>query len=163
MIAAILLYPLIAAPLVFFLKSKTFNHLAILIYAILFSGGSVSLYLGLNPIDFTTYFGVDSLNMLFLLVMALLFLAVAIYNIAYFKHSDVSIKGQTEYTVFFLLFIGSMSGVLFSQHLGLLWVFTEATTLFSAPLIFVERSKSSLEAAWKYIFICSIGISLAFV
>lgn len=163
MIAAILLYPLIAAPLVYFLESKTINRLAILIYALLFSVGSAALYMGLNPIEFTTYFGLDSLSMLFLLIMALLFPAVAIYNISYFNHSDVSLKGQTEYTVFFLFFIGSMAGVLFSQHLGLLWVFVEATTLFSAPLIFVERSRSSLEAAWKYIFICSIGISLAFV
>jgi hydrogenase-4 component F len=56
-----------------------------------------------------------------------------------------------------------MNGVIFSAHLGLLWVFIEATTLSSAVLIYFDRTRHSLEATWKYIFICSIGISLAFV
>jgi hydrogenase-4 component F len=44
----------------------------------------------------------------------------------------------------------------------LFWVFIEATTLMSAPFIYFERTRHSLEAVWKYVFICSIGIALAF-
>ena len=161
MIAAIFIYPILVALLAFFLKSKVFNHVAIVSYAVLMTVCSILLYL--NGGTFTPYFGVDPLNILFLLVMAVLFLAVSIYNIGYFRHSKIDAKSQTEYTIYFLLFVCAMTGVIFSKHLGLLWVFIEATTLFSAPLIYVEKSKSSLEAAWKYIFICSIGISLAFV
>ncbi|MGE5341740.1 MAG: proton-conducting transporter membrane subunit [Candidatus Omnitrophota bacterium] len=161
MIAAILLYPLIAAPLCFFLESKTANRLALVLYAVIFAAGSIVL--SIHPVTFTAYFGMDPLNTLFLSIMAFLFLAVSVYNIVYFNHSEFTIKEQTEYTVYFLFFIGAMAGVIFSTHLALLWVFVEATTLFSAPLIYAERSRSSLEAAWKYIFICSIGISLAFV
>jgi hydrogenase-4 component F len=56
-----------------------------------------------------------------------------------------------------------MTGVLLSTHLALLWVFIEATTLTSAPFITFDRSRRSLEALWKYVFICSIGIALSFV
>jgi hydrogenase-4 component F len=48
-----------------------------------------------------------------------------------------------------------------SRHWGLLWVAVEATTLASAPLIYFHRSPKSLEATWKYLMICSVGIALA--
>jgi hydrogenase-4 component F len=37
----------------------------------------------------------------------------------------------------------------------------ETTTLVSAPLIYFHRTKRSLEATWKYLLICSVGIALA--
>ncbi len=54
-----------------------------------------------------------------------------------------------------------MTLVTVSQHLGLLWVAVEATTLASAPLIFFHRHHRSLEATWKYLLICSVGIAVA--
>ncbi|HLP59576.1 MAG TPA: proton-conducting transporter membrane subunit [Candidatus Deferrimicrobium sp.] len=161
MIAVLLLYPLAVIPVVILCKTRLVNILALLSYAVLLAGISVALYV--TPAQFTSFFGVDSLNILFLLVLALLMLAVSVYNAGYLWHSTASAARQAEYTVFFLLFVGSMVGVILSQHLAFYWVFLEATTLSSAPLIYFERTNSSLEAAWKYIFICSIGIALAFV
>src|SRR5260370_9221057 len=54
-----------------------------------------------------------------------------------------------------------MTLVTLSQQLGLLWVAVEATTLASAPLIYFHRHHRSLEATWKYLLICSVGIALA--
>ena len=54
-----------------------------------------------------------------------------------------------------------MTLVIVSRHLGLLWVGVEATTLASAPLIYFHRNPRSLEATWKYLLICSVGIALA--
>src|SRR5258708_33315222 len=54
-----------------------------------------------------------------------------------------------------------MTAVTVSQLLGLIWVAVEATTLFSPPLIYFHRHHRSLEATWKYILICSVGIALA--
>jgi hydrogenase-4 component F len=48
-----------------------------------------------------------------------------------------------------------------SRHFGLLWVAVEATTLVSAPLIYFHRHHRSLEATWKYLLICSVGIAVA--
>jgi hydrogenase-4 component F len=90
-------------------------------------------------------------------------MGVSFYNISYLKNSSMDNKWSTYYSIFLLMFIASMSGVILSTHFGLLWVFVEATTLTSAPLIYVDKTKSSLEATWKYIFICSIGIAIAFV
>lgn len=37
----------------------------------------------------------------------------------------------------------------------------ETTTLSSAPLVYFERSRNALEASWKYLIICSVGIAFA--
>jgi hydrogenase-4 component F len=60
-----------------------------------------------------------------------------------------------------LAFLAAMTLVTLSQHFALLWVAVEATTLFSAPLIYFHRHHRSLEAAWKYLLIASVGIALA--
>ncbi|MFA5250881.1 MAG: proton-conducting transporter membrane subunit, partial [Parachlamydiales bacterium] len=60
-----------------------------------------------------------------------------------------------------LFFLAAMTLVLTAQHFGLLWIAMEATTLASAPLIYFHRSRRSLEATWKYLLICSVGIALA--
>ena len=60
-----------------------------------------------------------------------------------------------------LLFLATMTLVSVSRHLGLMWVGVEATTLASAPLIYFHRHHRSLEATWKYLLICSVGIALA--
>ena len=54
-----------------------------------------------------------------------------------------------------------MYGVLLAQNLGYLWIAMEMTTLMSAPLVFFHRSRLSLEATWKYLLLCSVGIAFA--
>ena len=47
--------------------------------------------------------------------------------------------------------------------MGITWVFVELTTLSASALIYHRRSKLTLEGTWKYIFICSISITLVFI
>ncbi len=58
-------------------------------------------------------------------------------------------------------FFGSMMFAILAPTLPLLWVAVELTTLTSAPLIAYHRTPDALEAMWKYLLICSIGIGLA--
>lgn len=106
------------------------------------------------------YFVLDSLNLLFLIALVVVTVCVMVYQgFNYCKNAKENLK---YYSIFFLFFL-SMVGAILSNHLGLTWVFIEATTLTSAYLIMLHKSKNSLEATWKYVFLCSIGISLAFV
>jgi hydrogenase-4 component F len=68
---------------------------------------------------------------------------------------------EKVFTGTLLFFLAAMTLVAVSQHFGLLWVAVEATTLASAPLIYFHRHHRSLEATWKYLLICSVGIALA--
>lgn len=99
------------------------------------------------------YFILDSLNIIFLAVLFTVTAGVVVYQ---------GLK-DWKYNIAFVLFFTSMIGAITSNHLGLTWVFIEATTLTSAYLLLQGKSEYSLEATWKYVFLCSIGISLAFV
>ena len=60
-----------------------------------------------------------------------------------------------------MLSLAMMTLIILSHHLGLMWVAMEATTLVSAPGLYFNHNPRSLEATWKYLLICSVGIALA--
>ena len=65
------------------------------------------------------------------------------------------------YYALITLFFGAMMFAILAPSLPLMWVAVELTTLVSAPLIACRRDRGSLEAMWKYLLICSIGIAFA--
>ncbi|MCC7539096.1 MAG: hydrogenase [Deltaproteobacteria bacterium] len=60
-----------------------------------------------------------------------------------------------------LAFLGMMTLIVESQHLGLMWIALEANTLVSAPLLIFNQNPRSIEATWKYLLIGAVGIALA--
>lgn len=94
-----------------------------------------------------------------LLITSFVFLCISVYAFSYVDETEISNK--PAFNGCMLLFLGTMSMVTLSDHPIMLWVAVEATTLVSAPLIFIHRSKEALEATWKYVIICSVGIALA--
>ncbi|HVB93702.1 MAG TPA: proton-conducting transporter membrane subunit, partial [Acidimicrobiales bacterium] len=59
--------------------------------------------------------------------------------------------------------IASMLLAVLAANVGVLWVSVEATTVVTTFLVGHRRTKGALEASWKYIVICSVGIALAFL
>jgi len=114
----------------------------------------------------------DLLQKLLLVLTPCLFVANLVHSIFYLKaqQSPSSVQHPNPpttqlpnrfYYTCFCAFFGAMMFALLAPSLPLLWVAVELTTLVSAPLIAYHRTKESLEAMWKYLLICSIGIGLA--
>jgi len=115
----------------------------------------------------------DDTGLLFLSITSGLFFVTALYTVGYLARERLSVhqdmqegflftnEPETVFTGCLLLFLASMTLVTECQRFGLLWVAIEATTLASAPLIYFHRQHRSLEATWKYLLICSVGIALA--
>ncbi|MGW2371867.1 proton-conducting transporter transmembrane domain-containing protein [Kitasatospora sp. NPDC001683] len=61
------------------------------------------------------------------------------------------------------LFLAAMALATLTANLGVLWVAVEATTIVTAFLVGHRRTRAGVEAAWKYVVICSAGIALAFL
>lgn len=166
MINLILLFPLLACLILFIFKNRALNNWMVNLYALIHFVVSSALCLN---IDFlprwaaSKFFAVDNTNKIFLMVMSIVFLAVAIYNNGYLRNDSSLTRKLRHYTYMLLFFVFSMTGAILSTNLGVAWVFIEGTTLASAYLIYFHKTKHSIEAAWKYVFICSIGIALAFV
>jgi hydrogenase-4 component F len=166
MIKILLALPIVMSVILFMIRSKKLNSAMIVLYSLLYL--CLTFYIFLVPQEqnndvFGLYLRVDPLNILFLLVLGIVFVGVAIYNVGYMKGLETTRHSHTYYSLGVILFVSCMTGTLLSTHLGLSWVFIEATTLASAYLVYFNKTKHALEAAWKYVFICSIGISLAFV
>src|SRR3974390_1270986 len=119
------------------------------------------------------WLALDPAGFVFLGLTRGLFLAVSVYVVGYLgQEANWRATDPEEGFLFdnapeavfigcLLLFLAAMTLVTVSQHFGLLWVAIEATTLASAPLIYFHRHHRSLEATWKYLLICSVGIALA--
>ena len=116
-------------------------------------------WLGKLTPAFVNYFRITPEGMLVLLVTSFIFALISIYAVSYI--SETGLKNERIFICCMLLFLGTMSMVALSDHPIVLWIAIEATTLVSAPLIFIKRSKEALEATWKYVMICSVGIALA--
>ena len=60
-------------------------------------------------------------------------------------------------------FLGAMSLAVLADNLGVLWIAVEATTIATAFLVGHHRTRRSLEAAWKYVVLGSVGVAVAFL
>ncbi len=119
------------------------------------------------------FFYFDSLGKLFLILTAVLFLLITIYTLGYLNSEEsevvkrrifyLSASKNSVFTGCMLIFLSTMTMAFAARSVGILWISVEATTLVSAPLIYYHKNKYSLEATWKYLITCSVGIGLALI
>ena len=105
------------------------------------------------------WLGVDALGGWVLLVVSVLFCICAFYAPAYLALRPD--RNHRLFVVCFLCFLSMASLLAQARHPGLVWVAMETTTLTTAPLVYFNHNRHSLEAAWKYLIIGSVGIALA--
>ncbi len=101
----------------------------------------------------------DSLGKVFLGFLSVIFFLCSLYLPGY-----LAFRSEWPNRIFcanLFVALAMMALVDLSHHLGLMWVAMEATTLASAPGLYFNRNARSLEATWKYLLICSVGIALA--
>ncbi len=67
------------------------------------------------------------------------------------------------YSTLVTLFLAAMSLAVLADNLGVLWVAVEATTIATAFLVGHNGTRRSLEAAWKYVVLGSVGVAIAFL
>ena len=71
-------------------------------------------------------------------------------------------EGWTRLYPLLQLFVFTMLLAVTTDDVGLMWVAVEGTTLASVFLVNHERTRASLEASYKYLLLCSVGIAIAF-
>ena len=107
----------------------------------------------------------SEIKQLLVVLTPLLFAANLVQSFFYLPEVDRREGGSHMphwlYYALLTLFFGAMMFSLTASSVALMWVAVELTTLVSAPLIAYHRDKGSLEAMWKYLLICSIGIAFA--
>ena len=108
-------------------------------------------------------FRADTLAVVFHILMTAVLGFTLLHSSSYLKAENVSLTSyRTYYTILMLLAL-AITCVYYSDNVAMTWVFLEATTICSAGIIYHREFKQSLEATWKYIFVCSTGIAMAYL
>jgi hydrogenase-4 component F len=140
------------------------NKVVIKAVTILFTAIHVSftLYCWYN-LDETAlgYFTFDRIGVLLLSVLSVLTITTVYHGFIYVKEDEP--KKFAIYHTALIALITAMSGAYLANGMTIVWIFVEATTLAVAALIYHDRTALALEATWKYVFVCSVGIALAYI
>ena len=107
----------------------------------------------------------DALSAFMLLVVAVVALVACAATPAHLR-GEISAgrartRTATQHSVLVQVFLSAMALAVLASSLGLLWVAVEATTIVTAFLVGQRRTRAAVEAAWKYVVICSTGIAMA--
>jgi hydrogenase-4 component F len=167
MIEVLLLIPVVTGILCFVLKNRRAIEAVSTIGSMLvlaIGGYTVYNVFTSGTIDQGIWF-VDDLSAYMLAIIAFIGFMVAVYSLGYigreYDEREIDLSKVRYYYLFLHIFIFTMILVCVSNNLGIMWIAIEATTLASAFLVGFYDRDTSVEAAWKYIIICSVGITLA--
>lgn len=114
---------------------------------------------------FGRFFYVDSLSIIILDLVLSVGAMAGIFSVGYLKeevrHGKVDEARIRLYYILMHSFMFTMIFALTVNNMGLMWIAIEGTTLASAFLVGFYNNKQAIEAAWKYVIICSVGIAIA--
>ena len=151
--------PLAMAVVVFLTPSKSWRPRLLALTALAHFLLTIQALAERRDVGLGGWLRLDAPGRLLLGLVSVLFLCCAAYTVGYLRYRVE--RENRRFCACLLVVLGTMSLVAYSQHLGLLWVGIEATTLAAAPLIYFNRTPRSIEATWKYLVLSSIGIALA--
>lgn len=107
----------------------------------------------------------DALSALMAAVITLLGAVAGLYAIGYMRAEALQpqLSRARLFFALFHLFLFTMLVAVTTDNLGVMWVTIEGTTLATVFLVNLHNTRNSLEAAYKYLIISSVGIALAFI
>ncbi len=168
-VSVLLIAPLAAGGLSLLIYSSRWLHLVnltsmgLLVSAEVVIGRAVLAQGSLTALRDLVY--IDALSSLILFIIGTVGLACSLYMRSYMDEQvarGVIAPGRLNLFFFlFHMFLLAMVVATVANSLGVQWVAIEATTLATTFLIAFWRRRESLEAGWKYLILCSVGISLA--
>ncbi|HEU4362007.1 MAG TPA: proton-conducting transporter membrane subunit [Mycobacterium sp.] len=109
----------------------------------------------------------DALSVTMLIVIGVVGTLAAWASIGYLDaelaagHTDH--RGARRYGVLTPAFLAAMVLAVSANNIGVIWVAIEATTVATAFLVGHRGTRTALEATWKYVMVCSVGITIAFL
>jgi hydrogenase-4 component F len=170
LLTPILLVPFVAALLCLLVRSRrVMEGLNVLAFAIALVLGVRLFPHVLLPRSAVTewngFFYADALSAWMVLLISVVSLSASLYAGRYFRRDlaagVVTTVRVKEFFVLTPLFATGMFLVVLANNMGVMWFALEATALTSVVLVALYNRKTSLEAAWKYVMLGSMGLALA--
>ena len=155
-----LLSALIALAAAFARQRRTVKRLGAAFYLVQLSLVAHIVAEGYGEVS-SQFFRFDAAGTLFFALLTIVSAFVFVHSCVYLR--DNPIKEYRLYFTLLMLLTTAIAGAYFANNLAVTWIFLEATTLCSAGIIYHRRTAQALEAAWKYVFVCSTGIAMAYL
>ncbi len=118
-----------------------------------------------RPLVVGGFLRVDAVSAFMLVAIGAVALVTAVATPAHLAEEmsagRASARTAARMSVLVQLFLAAMALAVLAADLGVLWIAVEATTIVTAFLVGLRRNRTAVEAAWKYVVICSAGIALA--
>jgi hydrogenase-4 component F len=150
------------AGLLFANRSAVLNYILVALFGILQTGFAIySCFQYKHSV--LEYFTFDSLGLLLLLTLSIITIPTLIHSYLYIKRHDESPQSRALYFSAIVVLLTSISAAYLANHIAVIWIFAELTTLSASVLIYHHRNKLALEGTWKYVFICAISITFVFI
>ena len=159
LLIAVVIVPALAAAAAYFVAERGRRSALLVATAAVHLACVAALWRTPDRSVFDGWIALDALGLVVLTLESLLFAAVASYALGFLRTEKP--RGGRAFVSCLLVFLSAVSLVCESQHLAVLWVGMETTTLAVAPLVFHRRDRRSLEAVWKYLMLSSVGIAFA--
>ncbi len=110
-------------------------------------------------------FWMDPLSAVFMMLVAVVGFVASVYSRAYIsmdlREHEIDLREHSVYYPLLMVFISVMMLTFTARSMAVVWLGVGATTLVSTFLVGLYRREESTEAAWKYIILCSVGITIA--
>ena len=169
-LALVLVPPLVASCLAMLVRPyrKFVGWISVIGAALSFAAsiGLCAAVLGAGPrqeaVSATGLWRVDALSGLLALCISFVALVASVLGQHVGRPDREELARTRLFWIFTNAFVFTMLVAVTIQNVALMWVAIEATTITSAMVIPLTRTKASVEASWKYLLICSVGIALAF-
>ena len=155
-----LLSALIALAAAFARQRRTVKRLGAAFYLVQLSLVAHIVAEGYGEVS-SQFFRFDAAGTLFFALLTIVSAFVFVHSCVYLR--DNPIKEYRLYFTLLMLLTTAITGVYFARNIAVTWIFLEATTLCSAGIVYHRRTAQALEAAWKYVFVCSTGIAMAYL
>ena len=143
-------------------RNKIINNVLLVLFGILQSIFTIYQCSNFRNTELE-YFTSDSLGILFLITLTVVGLPALFHSYLYINRHDESPQSRSVYFSAIVLLITAISAAYLANHIAVVWIFTELTTLSASALIYHHRNKLALEGTWKYVFICAISITFVFI
>ena len=101
----------------------------------------------------------DSVSRFFCAIVAVMYLLAGVFSLEYMKHEN----NRGRFYMSFLITLGMLNGMGLAGNLMTLYLFFEALTLLSLPLVIHAMTKEAIAATFKYLFYSIAGSSLVLV
>ncbi|MGN0741790.1 MAG: complex I subunit 5 family protein [Candidatus Fimadaptatus sp.] len=121
------------------------------------TGGDMTLTLFTLSDSLPVLLHVDATGRLFAVIMCFVWAAAGAYSFEYMAHEE----NEARYYAFYLASLGALMALCFAGSIVTLYMFYEAMTLLTFPLVMHTMSRQAVAAGIKYLIYSVAGASLA--